>query len=102
MVRNCFGNEECDIKAKCEQYPDACENVKEAMNLKKEVFYYGTYDAPNGQTYSIPVYIDLINNHPEVSLEGSKQTRQITISNGVFEEMITMEPYSVVLLEISE
>jgi hypothetical protein len=106
---NCYDDPACNldpiIKAACKKDPANCEqiveNAEEYQILFKTLFQHGVYTASNGQTYTIPVCIDQINNMKGVSLEGSKQEKQITITDGTYNETLIMQPYSVILIEIA-
>jgi hypothetical protein len=88
----------------CQYNPANCDKLKsdlaEAGRVKDNLFYYGTYTASNSETYTIPTSIKQINSLKEVSLEGSRQEKQITITDGIYTENLTLLPYSVVLIEI--
>lgn len=107
-LSNCLKNPVCRVsdlvESYCGLYPSACEKLKNDLNeakiLYKTLVYYGTYTASDGITYIIPVFIDKINNLKEVSLEGSKQEKQVIVSDGSYTETFTMQPYSVVLIEL--
>jgi hypothetical protein len=107
---DCLSDPDCNpnnlVKNYCQTHtPEECDKLKadlsETQKLKQDLFYYGIYTAP-AKTYTIPVYIDKINNASNVSLEGSKQESTITLTQGTYSSTITMQPYSVVLLEISQ
>ena len=67
------------------------------------LFYYGKYTDSNGKTIRNSMWIDKINRDLNISLEGSKKTKEITIQNsGIYKEIITMQPNAVVLIEISK
>jgi hypothetical protein len=67
------------------------------------LFYLGTYTDPNGNIVKNTMWIDKINRDPDVSLEGSKKNKRITInSNGSFTDLITVMPHGIVLVEIRE
>lgn len=104
MVKRCEMKVQCMIETVDQHYLklDRCKNnkcssseivkseIKEAIKIfqdtKDKIFYEA---------------IDKINNLPQVSLEGSKQTKTITINrNGSYQGIITMQPYSVVLVEV--
>lgn len=71
--------------------------------IADRLFYFGTYTMPDGKKAASTLWIDKINNNPNVSLEGSRQTKHITISeSGSLREMITLQPYGVVLVELSK
>jgi hypothetical protein len=77
------------------------------QNEKKKIvdslFYFGKYTMPDGKTAGNTMWIDKINNNPNVSLEGSRQTKKIVIrESGSLREMITLQPYGVVLIELSK
>ncbi|MFZ5907814.1 MAG: GH39 family glycosyl hydrolase [Nitrospirota bacterium] len=89
----------------CIQYPAQCErfryDLRESRSLFENLFFHGTYTTDNGM-YSISTFIDQINNLREVSLEGSKVEQYITVSGTVYTETFLMQPYSVVLIELSQ
>ncbi|MFZ2197129.1 MAG: hypothetical protein WAV13_05300, partial [Thermodesulfovibrionales bacterium] len=103
----CFNDAACDIEAYvtayCQQNPSRCSGKKpvitEAQKLYSNLFYHGKYRVNSGKIYNTSTYIDRINNLKEVSLEGSKQEIQVTV-NGTYTEDITMEPSSVLLIEL--
>ncbi len=107
---NCLEEIDCSpddlVEIYCQQYPAYCGKIKadlnEAKNLGENLFYHGTYTAPNDITYTIPTCVDQINNLKEVSLEGSKQEKLVTITDGTYIENLTMQPYSVVLIEFEQ
>jgi hypothetical protein len=106
---NCSNNPNCDtdslINDYCQQNPILCPKIKndlmEAQELSDYLFYHGSYTGTDGKTYTIPIYVDQINHSKEVSLEGSKKEKQVTLTDSTFTENFMMQPYSVVLLEIS-
>lgn len=106
---NCYDDPACNpeilIYKFCQIYPGNCEQmVKDAEEYKivyDRLLQHGVYTASNAQTYSIPVFIDQINNMKEVSLDGSKYEKQITITDGTYNETLIMQPYSVILIEIA-
>ncbi|MBW3021334.1 hypothetical protein KY328_00280 [Candidatus Woesearchaeota archaeon] len=106
---DCYEDTECDASSLAwnylQQYPEAYETLNqdldEAIKLRENILYHGTYTASDGSTYTIPIYVDQINNFEEVSLEGSKQEKAITITDRTYTENFTMQPYAVVLIEIS-
>lgn len=108
-IETCLQTLTCDINDLianyCQINPSECTNisndVNEAQKLYQNLLYRGTYITTNSTTYTIPIFIDRINNLKEVSLEGSKQEKLITISDGTYSETITSQPYSVMLIEIS-
>jgi len=84
--------------------------VAEANKLKNGLFYTGSYTATTGKNYSIPIYINKINSDPNllksytnitVPLEGSERERSITVTDGTVSGTISMQPYSVDLIEIA-
>ena len=115
--KQCKGNIKCfkDLVERYYQQSDRCRNhpqtcsfdiiwgeIKDAYNLYQDVFhnlfYYGKYE-----TITIPDYIDKINNDPNVSLEGSEKEKTIIVGeNRTYKEKITMQPYSVILLEFKK
>ncbi|MDR4509886.1 MAG: hypothetical protein MRJ65_16905 [Candidatus Brocadiaceae bacterium] len=66
-----------------------------------DLFFSGAHTSLLGQTITVSTWIDKINNDPNISLEGSKQTKQIDIINGSYQESITLRPYSVFLIELT-
>ena len=107
-LMNCLKTPNCNpndlIENYCQIYPSACPKIKndlnEAKKLHENLLYNGTYTVANGTTYTIPTFIDQINNLKEVSLEGSKQEKQVTITDGTYAENFIMQPYSVILMEL--
>lgn len=106
----CLGQEKallCVQKAlysACQKYPNInCEKLKQDLSdayakyqeINSALLYYGKYE-----NLAISTWIDKINNDPNISLEGSKQTKAIDIKNGIYQEIITLEPYDVKLIEI--
>lgn len=97
-------------QARKEAKEKAIKTVKKHPSLKPKIkeigeslFYYGKYTTPDGETMRNSIWIDKINNDPDVSLEGSQQTKDITINKkGSYKELIVMQPNSVVLIEISK
>lgn len=90
-------------------YPPDC-NVFEQDVIDSNNVYHNTYDdlyfsgvhtGLSGQTITVSTWIDKINNDPNISLEGSKQTKQINIINGAYQGVITLLPYAVFLIEIT-
>jgi hypothetical protein len=84
--------------------------VAEASKLKDGLFYAGSYTATTGKNYSIPLYIDKINsdssllkNYTDITvpLEGSRRQRDIIVTDGIVSGTISMQPYSVDLIEIA-
>ncbi len=84
---------------------EAKKKAKQEVNFQEvygDLFYYCKHTTPSGKTITISTCVDKINNLSEVSLEGSKQIKGITINDGSYTETITIQPYSVVLVEISK
>jgi hypothetical protein len=108
VLYECEDNPECSSDSMtisyCEQNPIKCGSFKyhlnEVKNIVNNLFYYGSYTASSDETYTIPTYVGEINDRKEVSLEGSKQEKQITVTDGTYTEIMTVLPYSVVLIEI--
>jgi hypothetical protein len=77
----------------CQENPILCETFQYDFNVARDLvnnlFYYGTYTTANNETFTIPTYVDHINNRKEVSLEGSKQEKQITVADGTYTETLT-------------
>ena len=116
-IEHCKGNITCfknlveryyQQSDRCRNHPQTCSfdiiwgEIKDAYNLYQDVFhnlfYYGKYE-----TITIPDYIDKINNDPNVSLEGSEKEKTIIVGeNRTYKEKITMQPYSVILLEFKK
>lgn len=104
----CYHNSACNVssyvQSTCQKNPVQCAKQKstitEAQNLYSNLFYHGAYTVSGGKAYSISAGIDQINRLKEVSLEGSKEEKQISVTNGAYTEDISMLPYSVVLIEI--
>ncbi|NUO08934.1 MAG: hypothetical protein HUU08_09705 [Candidatus Brocadia sp.] len=109
----------------CQQYPADCENIKDAYLLYKDVqqtlFYFGRYKYanPSLSPITIPLYIDRINSDKNlfkplshgpalfkkttditVPLEGSKCMTAITVNNGAYSTTLSLQPYSVMLIEL--
>ena len=88
----------------------ASEVVKQFPSLQNEknkiidsLFYFGNYTMPDGKTVENAMWINKINSDANISVEGSKQTKNITISErGSLREMITLQPLGVVLVELSK
>jgi hypothetical protein len=110
--------QDCDVQglidSYCQLYPNKCAQLKldvaEANKLKNGLFYTGSYTATTGKNYSIPIYINKINSDPNllksytnitVPLEGSERERSITVTDGTVSGTISMQPYSVNLIEIA-
>lgn len=70
--------------------------------IAADLFYSGTYIAPDDRIFRIRNYIDRINDDPGVSLEGSRKTKEILIQNGAMSETVEILPYGSVLMEISK
>ncbi len=87
----------CDFETIWSELQQAFELYENAyFNL----FYYGNYTI-NGHTIAISDSVDKINNDPNVSLDGSRQERIICIGkSGEFALNLTMQPYSVILVEL--
>jgi len=108
---NCIKTPNCKpndlIENYCQTYPSECTKVQndliEAKKLFENLLYRGTYTVTDGTTYTIPTFIDQINNLKEISLEGSKQEKQVTIVDrtNTYTENFIMQPYSVILIELS-
>ncbi|GAN33057.1 GH39 family glycosyl hydrolase [Candidatus Brocadia sinica] len=76
-----------------------CNNVYH--NTHDDLYFFGDHTSLSGQTITVSTWIDKINNDPNISLEGSEQTKQIHIINGSYQEVITLQPYAVFLVEIT-
>jgi hypothetical protein len=95
-------------KAREEAEETALRLVRDVPSLsmkKKEIaedfLYNGKYATPFGKIINSSQSIEQINNDLNVSLEGSRQNREITITKqGTFEDTIRIEPNGVVLMEI--
>ncbi len=106
----CFNDPACDTTAYiisyCQSNPGQCNGKKpaflELQQLYNNLFYHGIYRINSGKVYTLSNYIDQINNLKEVSLEGSLQEKQGTVTNGTYTENINMLPYSVILIELSQ
>jgi len=71
--------------------------------ITDSLFYFGGYTLPDGNIIGSSIYVDKINNDPRVSLEGSREFKEIHIdNNGSYKEMIAIQPEGVVLVEITE
>lgn len=70
-------------------------------NAYDDLYFSGNHTGLSGQTMNVSTWIDKINTDPHISLEGSKQTKQIHITNGSYQEVITLQPYAVFLIEIT-
>jgi|GEM_PF-2127924 len=71
--------------------------------IGESLFYFGRYTLPDGKVIKNSIYIDKINNDPRVSLEGSKQIREISIDkSGSYSETIAIQPEGVMLVELAE
>ncbi len=65
------------------------------------LFYNGTYKLPGGKTINNSIWIDKINNLPDISLEGSRKVKEVVIGiNQNHRGTITVQPYGVVLIEV--
>ena len=99
MVRQARGEAHKIATQVVRKYPSLKPKEKEIIN---NLFYYGNYTIPNGQTIRNFLWIDKINNNSNVSLEGSKKTKKIKINkNGSYVETVVIQPHGVVLIEIS-
>jgi hypothetical protein len=104
----CFNDPACNVvdyvKAFCQANPNQCLGKKavfsEAQQLYNNLFYHGRHKIKSGKVYTISTFIDQINNLKEVSMEGSKQEKQVSVTGGTYSEVITMKPYSVILIEL--
>jgi hypothetical protein len=107
----CGMNGEIDtmvMQAKGEAIKKAKQIVNEHPLLKSRfneiavsLISNGRYMTPYGKIITNSHSIDKINNDINVSLEGSKQTREITINQqGTFKDSINIKPNGVVLIEI--
>lgn len=76
-----------------------CNNVYQ--NTYNDLYFSGEHTNLSGQAITISACIDKINNDPNISLEGSIQTKQIHISDGSYQETIPLQPYAVFLMEIT-
>ena len=103
----CYNDPACNIenyiKTYCQNNATKCTAkrpvILEAQQLYKNLLYHGKYRINSGRIYSTSTYVDQINNLKEISLEGSKQEEQVTVS-GTYTEVINMLPYSVILIEL--
>jgi len=97
-------------QARKEAEETARKIVKEHSPLSPKVkeiadslFYFGGYTLPDGKIIGIPMSVDKINNSSYVSLEGSKQFKEIRIDkSGSYRETMSMQPEGVMLVEIEE
>lgn len=104
----CYNDPTCQvvtyISTYCQNNVNLCKGKKPAIlaaqQLYNNLFYHGTYRINSGKVFTTSTYIDQINNLKEVSLEGSKQEKQISVTNGTYTEVVNMLPYSVVLIEL--
>ena len=94
------------IEKACEKFPEKnCNKAKQdlteayarAKQVGDDLFYYG-----RSGDLRASIWIDKINNDPNVSLEGSKETTEINIIEGRYEGTITLDPYALALIEISK
>lgn len=76
-----------------------CNNVYH--NTYDNLYFSGDHTSFTGQAINVSMWIDKINNDTNISLEGSKQMKQINITNGSYQETLTLQPYSVALVEIN-
>lgn len=77
----------------------ACNKVYH--NAYDNLYFSGNHTSFSGQAINVSMWIDKINNDPNVCLEGSTQTKQIHITDGSYQETITLQPYAVFLMEIT-
>jgi hypothetical protein len=106
---------ERELGATCSQvmdlgsYPPDCDVFERDVtdfntvyhNAYNDFYFSGDHTGLSGQTMNVSTWIDKINTDPHISLEGSKQTKQINITNGSYQEVITLQPYAVFLAEIT-
>lgn len=65
------------------------------------LYFYGAYTTPSGEKLSTSIWMDMINNDPRISLEGSSKTEEVMVpGSGSYKKTVVMEPWSVVLFEI--
>lgn len=92
------------IDSACQKYPNInCDKLKQDLSdtyskyqeVYSALLYYGKYN-----NLTISTWIDKINNDQNISLESSKQTKEINIKGGAYQETMVLEPYSVKLVEI--
>lgn len=100
------------LEANCSQKGTFdCDKLKPEMakvydvysEAYKDLFYYGRHESFSGETIRTASYIDKINNDPRVSLEGSRREMKVKVKKGgILEKTIKINPYGVVLLEVSK
>lgn len=72
-------------------------------DISDALFYIGEYTAPDGREIKTSISVDAINNDPNVSLEGSRHMKEVTIEkSGSYRGTIPVQPNSVVLIEVEE
>lgn len=70
---------------------------------QNSIFYYGNRHGLAEAKPEITEFIDKINNNPRISLEGSKKENKIEVNkDGTLEVMVEINPYGVVLLDVSK
>lgn len=108
--KTCFENQ---IKTFCAPTDSNCANILKNKNIseminvynkiKNPLFYYGNRQGLAQDKPEITEFIDKINNNPGISLEGSKKENRVEVNkNGTMEITLEINPYGVVLLEISK
>ena len=99
----CF---QTSIEQLCNQHPNIdcdklTQNFKDAKNkyikVYNELFYYGKFD-----NLTTSLFIDQINKDEHISLEGSKQVKTLAIKDNQYIQTITLQPYEVILIELSD
>ena len=92
------------LDSACQKYPNInCDKLKQDLEgayakyqeIRNALLYYGKYG-----NLAISTWIDKINDDPNISLEGSRQTKTINIKKGTYQEEIILAPYEIKLIEI--